>query len=1799
MGGLVDAAEAKVAAATSRAGAGGMLLEQLDAAEQSARSAQRAAEAMGSGGEQLEQRAGEAVSRAHVAAEGLRREAAERQRQELQRIEDIVAGAEATVEEAKAREEQGDVPRLQEAARAAKVAEAAAQALQERAPLPEAQALVARAKQVKNEARNEIASLEADERRRKDAADRKLLEELVAGAEQQVLAAVQAADAAVQTESDLDTAAAALSQAAKSARTAALEAADAPEELAQRADQAAADADAKRTELNDLAEKRERKREMEQREAQVREEEERKTTLRNEEGRPQLGQWVTVNDGSFGKSMFKVRRDDFDSQPYLLIGSSRWYYPKELAIAPKPQKLEKASAPRCAPPGNHPMLWTKFARGMYSMGWSCDVCGKNGGTDEHRWCCPLCVSDYCKNCMPKDFNEKTDSPDKKYSKGFIADQRPKLTKAIKAVSNTIEAEFRIRHRCRSHRRFIVLSERLAGGCFDIAVFENESLVQQGQPQTKGRVKSAENQAGNKFVITLDDDRKLQLEAIADDCKVKWMDKLKTLWIDKLKTLVDQPIGSDSLEGKLVEADVISEIRNPLKKAAGHDHLKVPAGASSPNPLRKAGDDHQRRQQELEKQQREFRKQHAMRKRDPYREHHLVQYYNHVDDAQAAASGDERSKCECCDEEFESETQSYDAIARPDEYNRPTGPTGPEDKFTWVSEREAARPYALCHACFENDAYAAFLTAVGKAMPRCPNGDRQIKLLIADGANPKTAKLPRSKLGMLRCAGCNGKTKKSRKGQNFDFKECTYGCTACEFVLCKACFTRDIPRKAAIKAKKRELDDRPTKDDTVKVQKPADTTDKTRKIYWEGGGAVGKIVRDDRDSQPYQIEFEIWDKEAKQVRTEVAPGYWCEREVKKIDLGRQEETDAEIYSKQLEQPDKKRQFQPGCLLGIGSKDLHGGADAKGHGFKVCEEPNNAKPVDSLYKVTVDFVNYALPSDEAKPSIPLHIALLKRALEEGGVVHWKCSDGKMRDVRVDNLEKGKNKKTGKEEVKNITVSWPVDPKKPKGERTPETCGKGDLRRKLPQAIIAPQACLKAGFAYSRDMYESGVLPYFEVEFESVEFEPVFGSKKHDAPPRVGIGLARADATMVEELRDNGFWTPAEEKLVKERKAAAEKQAQDEKKKNVSGGATQAQRQKRANKWRTTRIRTEATRACARSYVQPRELVNCHKAQLLRREAVAEEGGAGAGDGDGDGDGTNKGGNEAPGTKSQVKELKAAIGDTSEEGEKGKHRMVGCDIDNSFGYYSDGTCHVNAGAKKDASAPFFRHGRMKEELNFKHLQGAQLHRVRTELSKLRVADDGIKTGADLLNFDWPMQTAKASFLGGGPKDSELFEDESLLVGKDERKRNQKEFLENAKRDEHIVTVEAAYIEGEEVVLRKCKLVGGLDDDSVDVAYLPDGKEPFVENIKAANWGERFALRAQVDPKKQTQTHENTVGCGFDIARREVFFTRRVDCWCRGTKPNCALCGGSQEVAEHVGSANYKACRPSGQGDAAEFQPVISFERVRRARIVIHWKCLHRKQGIMRLRKFFNGASYHPSNRAMVRLQEVPFLPEHRDIMHFVADKHDCVEADAGETDLHEVVKQYIGSQVILRCNSFELGDKVSFQQRSDKMIELGSAADGSELKKGRGKLCRVPPPAGESSFTTDLLCDSFVVHVVRAHHARLGVRDFFSTAEAARFQAEQSAAGDDGWTSKDEFVFLRQSEIQHRAGGVRKHISQRFIRLLTQIVRFSHNPISCALATSFACNEVATDTSLTKHQQGQLSTQGAKYAKMAYDLVDNGAS
>ena len=58
---------------------------------------------------------------------------------------------------------------------------------------------------------------------------------------------------------------------------------------------------------------------------------------------------------------------------------------------------------------------------------------------------------------------------------------------------------------------------------------------------------------------------------------------------------------------------------------------------------------------------------------------------------------------------------------------------------------------------------------------------------------------------------------------------------------------------------------------------------------------------------------------------------------------------------------------------------------------------------------------------------------------------------------------------------------------------------------------------------------------------------------------------------------------------------------------------------------------------------------------------------------------------------------------------------------------------------------------------------------------------------------------------------------------------------------------------------------------------------------------------------------------ARREVFFTRRVDCWCRGAEPNCALCGGSQEVAEHVGAANYKACRPSGQGGAAEFQPVI----------------------------------------------------------------------------------------------------------------------------------------------------------------------------------------------------------------------------------------------------------------------------------------
>jgi hypothetical protein len=59
----------------------------------------------------------------------------------------------------------------------------------------------------------------------------------------------------------------------------------------------------------------------------------------------------------------------------------------------------------------------------------------------------------------------------------------------------------------------------------------------------------------------------------------------------------------------------------------------------------------------------------------------------------------------------------------------------------------------------------------------------------------------------------------------------------------------------------------------------------------------------------------------------------------------------------------------------------------------------------------------------------------------------------------------------------------------------------------------------------------------------------------------------------------------------------------------------------------------------------------------------------------------------------------------------------------------------------------------------------------------------------------------------------------------------------------------------------------------------------------------------------------------------------------------------------------------------------------------------------------------------------------------------------------------------------------------------------------------------------------------------------------------------------------------------VHKRYLTVLTEVVRFSSEPVSWALAVSFGCNNAGT----TMLQKNQLEERGRRFSQLAYDLLD----
>jgi len=333
------------------------------------------------------------------------------------------------------------------------------------------------------------------------------------------------------------------------------------------------------------------------------------------------------------------------------------------------------------------------------------------------------------------------------------------------------------------------------------------------------------------------------------------------------------------------------------------------------------------------------------------------------------------------------------------------------------------------------------------------------------------------------------------------------------------------------------------------------------------------------------------------------------------------------------------------------------------------------------------------------------------------------------------------------------------------------------------------------------------------------------------------------------------------------------------------------------------------------------------------------------------------------------------------------------------------------------------------------------------------------------------------------------------------------------------------------------------------------------------------------------STVGCGLDVGQRELFFTRER----------------SDGEMEYIGTASFRACgKRSDINDSARFIPVITFTGVLSAKVTINFCAKGDEMAASKKdsaadagKKEQEGSGETAANAGRtiyadvpfcssaqfsdlqglattqdgeaVPVNDIPFLPEFSAMMKYIALKHDKMDdgKDDVEKDLHHVIEDYVNAQVSMYNKQFNLGDEVTFA-----IPDQGVGVNAKKIT-GDGIMCRVPPPGGHGAFVSDVLCEGYVV------------------------MRTDKDSGED-----HTFYEVPSEDCLKKVASTAKKftISTRFVRVLTQAVRFSHNPISAALGASYACASAASLQGTTKKQQGLLKGHAEKFSNMAKALVDN---
>ena len=360
--------------------------------------------------------------------------------------------------------------------------------------------------------------------------------------------------------------------------------------------------------------------------------------------------------------------------------------------------------------------------------------------------------------------------------------------------------------------------------------------------------------------------------------------------------------------------------------------------------------------------------------------------------------------------------------------------------------------------------------------------------------------------------------------------------------------------------------------------------------------------------------------------------------------------------------------------------------------------------------------------------------------------------------------------------------------------------------------------------------------------------------------------------------------------------------------------------------------------------------------------------------------------------------------------------------------------------------------------------------------------------------------------------------------------------------------------------------------------------------------------------------VGCGMNIRNQEIFFTKNN---------------------KYVGTATYHACgRPplhfredlktgEDNDDPAEFCPIVSFRNVAKATVILRWKpqmldadMANPEAEAKKVEWEFpfsasmfkcKAASLDPISLREQAVCRLPFTSEHRSLIELMHIKHGPREACNGRDmgmDSHHIIDVYVDAQVRLHNMNYRLGDIVdrpdfnhlghlrfkkrmmpkglSAAQKKEELEKLERTKTYPQDYEDTGVICRVPPPGGHGTCIADAFCESFVVFV----------RHKQSEDERKMLQPGQL----DGM-----FVEVHQRKVVLKdkadAEAREKHdVGARFVRSLDHVIRYSHNSISLALASAYACKNTALDSTIAREQSRLLLAQAEKFSEVAITLVDD---